>query len=639
MTLDAANRYVFEAFAPQFPQLSIASQLAPLGQAIRFDDAGQVVPEGVDNVDAIELVVPRLPGLSDLVVDKAVVRISGRRIDVLPVEEVKDGASPSVRLRGGLGALHRIELRGLTVDPAGVGEEVVLHASAESSRWRWRATADGIERDTETGSNPVHLMVRPTGSPPVKAIPHYDMPDNAAGLYGPVLSGASLRLDDPSPGSATLRFDPPVAAPDIEVFIGANPGKRRHEGLPHEAVGLVWSADAVVATWSAAPHDVTLTAAAGGPAVTVAQLPGELATAPTEIDLTAAARSVLRDASATDDNRVLSLVATSTTAGELVGDVIRLDARYRHDAVGPDGLTLDILGAPVAAVIDLPPGLVPALVTMTLDGRFGPARLVTSADDPDPQTRHGTSLLGTHRVTRRVALAGSERNRPLVRVGLLCGAQAPAELLVQLCSDIQGRPGTPLADPVALNLDSATTAWYRAELPGPSAGGGQHVWVTAWAANGGARWYGTSVADPIEEDIDEDIDVLVSLDGGATWDVSKVRPAVQLHVETIPEPEPIELYSPVGRLADDVLELPAARTRIEAPALAAARLAGGAVPSDRADPARWASFRVERVSPIASADLAALASAGPVPLRFMCRRDVNLRVLDVEATYDPWRTP
>lgn len=637
MTIVAVPRYVFEVVAPLIQQLTTASQLAHLDHAIRFGDDGTVVAAGADNVEALELVVPRWPGLSDLVVDRAVVRISGRRIDVSPVEEVKSGTSPSVRLRGRPGALRRIELRGLTIDPAGAGEEVVLHASTGSpSRWRWRATADGIERDTANGSNPVHVMVRPTGSPPVTASPHYAMPDNASGLYGPVLGGSSVRLDDPRPGSATVHFDPPIAASDVELFVGANPGKGRHGGLPHEAVGLAWSADAVVATWSAAPHDVTLTATAGGTPVTVAELPGELPTALAMIDLTAAARSVLRDALAVGaDDLVLSVGATSTTAGELAGDTIQLDARYRHDAVGADGLNLDILGSPVTATVELPPDLVPAVLTMTLDGRFGPARLVTSADDADPLTRQGTDLRGTNRVTRRVALVGIERNRPLVRVGLLCGADAAAEILVQVCRDEQGRPGPPVSDPVALHLDPGAAAWHRAELSASTADGDPKVWVTAWATSGAARWYGTPVVEPV----DADIDVLISLDDGTTWDIADVRPAVQLHVETTPEPEPIELRSLLGLVAPDVLALPAARTRVEAPALPAARLAGGTVPSDLAGPARSASFRVERVSPISSDALAALAPAGAIPLRFTCRRDVNLRVLDVEATYDPWRKP
>lgn len=637
MTLLSSPLFVFEVVAPAWllPVQPVA--FAPLDHAIRFDDAGAVVPAGAGNVESIDVSVPRLPGLDELVVDRAVVRIGGRRIDVSPVQAAKSGTDASLRLEGGAGALRRIELRGLEIDPGAAGDQVVLYASSGSpARWRWRTTEDGINRDTSDGSNPLHLMIRSTGSPPSAAAPHYNMPDNKAGLYGPVLSGASLRLDDPCPGSATLSFDPPVAAASVELFVGVNVGKGRHGGLPHEAVGLGWSADAVIATWAAAPHDVELTATAGGPAVTVASLPGELATTLTDIDLTAAARAVLRDSLAAggDDDLVLSLAATSTTAGELAGDAIRLDAHYRHEAVPAGGLNLEMTGAPVTATIDLPPDLVPDGITMTLDGRFGPARLVASADDPDPLTRHGVELRGVNRVARRVALVGIERNRPLVRAGLLCGASASAEILVQLQSDVQGRPGPPLCDPVALHLEAGLVAWHRAELPEPDAGGAQHVWVAAWASSGGARWYGPAAADPAGVDEALDVDVLISLDDGTTWDVAVVRPAVQLHVATDPEPDIIEVRSSTGLLVSDVLALPSMRTRVEAPALEAARLAGGSVPSNRAEPARSASFRIEGARPFASAELAALAPAGAVPLEFRCRRDVNLNLLNVEATYD-----
>jgi hypothetical protein len=315
------------------------------------------------------------------------------------------------------------------------------------------------------------------------------MPDNPAGLYGPVLTGASLRLDDPSSGTATLTLDPPVAAPDVEVFLGANPDKGAHGGLPNEAVGLGWSAS-VVGVWASAPHDVTLTAGS----VTVAQLAGELAETITEIDLTPAARAVLGEALAaggTSDDLVLRLAATSTTAGELAGGHIRIDARYRHVAVGPDGVALEMEGSPATAPLELPPGLVPAQLTMTVDGKFGPARLVTAADDPDPATREGTLVTGPTRIARRVTLAGIERNRPLARVGLLCSADRPTELLVELCADVQGRPGARIGDPVALAVEpDGAPRWQRTPMPERSADGAEAVWVVVRASAGSARWYG-----------------------------------------------------------------------------------------------------------------------------------------------------
>ncbi len=561
MSLQRAHpRYVVELVAPRLLQAAMVTQRTRFDNVIRFAEDGKVVAAGVDNDEAFEVRVPRLPGLSELVVDRALVRIQGRRIDVTPVQVAKSDVAASVRLQGRPGALRRVELRSVRIDPAAVGDDVVLRASTGSvARWRWRTTGDGIERDTDDAGDPVHVMVRPTNAPPAAAVPHYEMPDNAAGLYGPVLAGASLRLDDPVKDAAAVSFEPPVAASDVEVFVGANRDKSRHGGLPHEAVGLAWTAQAVVATWASAPHDVTLTAASGGSSATVAELAGELSDAPAEIDLTPAARAVLHDALAAGgtDDLVLRLTATSTAAGELAGDEIRLDARYRHAALGSTGLSVTLEGAPVPATIDVPPGLVPVVVTMTLDGRFGPARLVAAADDPDPATRHGVLLRAGTRVARRLALAGIERNRALVRAGLLCGADTACELLVQVCADAQGRPGAPLADPVALRLGPGPPAWHRAPLPERDAGGANDVWVIAWASTGVARWYGPPVADRAVDGLD----VLISLDEAATWDAGDVRPALQLHVTTDPEPEPIAIFSPHGLLTADVLTLPSSRAR------------------------------------------------------------------------------
>lgn len=626
------------------PRVAWSVQLVADDAVIRFDDDGEVVPPGPDGtVGQIAVGVPRLPGMTALVVERASLAVLGRRREQLPVPVAASSSSASRTLQGpGGGSLARLEIRGLKVTAPGDG--MALRASSGTpSGYRWALVDGEVVRSGSVGSGDLHLhlLVRADG-PPLAAVPHYAMPDNSAGLYGPVLAGASLRVDHPTAGTATVTFDPPLPATSVTVVLVTNDTTQPHQGLPHEARTVPWTAQSVTGVWAAAPTDVTLEARAGsaGP-VRVAQMPGALADAEIDVDVTPAARSLLTDAYAADDDADLELAvtATSTTAGELAARRVTLTAHYRFDSVDAQGLDVSLRGRPATVALPLPEGLEPQQMTLTVDGRFGPGVLVGSSDGERPGRRTGVRLTGDVRAARRLALTDAERLRPLLRVTVLAAADSAAELLVEVAADRNGRVGPLVAGPVAIAVDpSDGLGWWSADLPPVPAAAGA-VWLVVRATTGTVRWYAET--GPSDAGPSDPAQALVSVDAGGTWAASTERGCAQLHVlAERPEPAPLALHWPGGLLADDVLTLPATRTRIETTGADAVQRDPGAE-TLAATPletpvGRSVTFRKEGLTPLPVAALATVATLGSeLPLTLSSARDCDLRVLDATLRYHP----
>lgn len=640
MPVVAPYEYVLlQAFAPRRP---FVVALVADDAVVRYDDDGQVVaPSDDGNVEDIAFTVPRLPGMSAIVVDRASLTVLGRRREQVPVTASATSSAESRTLSGPGGALARLEIRDLMVSDPGDG--VALPATTGTvAGYRWRDD-DGtvvVSRSLQSSDRRLHLLFSADG-PPFAAVPHYDMPDNAAGLYGPVLAGAELQVDHPTSGALTVVFDPPVPCDQVRVLLATNDETHAHAGLPHEAEPVRWTAASVTAVWAAAPSAVSLAATTGaaGP-IPVADFPGEVPAAETPVDFTPAARSLLADAYAADDAAAedleLRIAATSASAGELAARQLTLSTHYRFDSVGPDGLAVSLQGRPQTVDLPLPPSLVPQQVTVTVDGRFGPGVLLTASDGDGPGRRSGVRLSADVRAARRLPLSDAERLRPLLRATLLLDADVPAEVLVEVAADRDGRLGPPLADPVAITVaPGAGPRWLAATLPAVVVAA-PALWLVVRATAGTARWY----AEPASPD---PALALVSTDAGGTWAATTARGCAQVHVVAErPEPAPLTLHWPGGLVATDVLTLPAVRTLIETTgADAQQREATGdaavlaAVPLEQ-PVGRTVTFRKEGLTPFAPSALPTFATLGDTAaLTFSCPRDCDLRVLDVTLRYHP----
>ncbi len=643
----------------QFLQLAVSTisqQLAPDAKVLRFAEDGSVAPAGADgNVARLEFTMPHLPGMTELVVQRADVSLQGRRVDQPLASTAKNAASPQVDLTGRPGALTRLEIAGMTVPTTTATGPRLTATSGSPSRYHWFDAGSGVELGRTGGGHQLHLMLRPRDpsggfGPPAAAVPHYDMP-GSSGLYGEVLGGASLRLDVPSAGTLRIDLDPPIDAEAVQVYLGTNGENGAHAGLPHEAAGVAWTATQVSGTWRIAPTGVKVHAAVGVAApVLVGDFAGEFPTATTLVDFTPAARSLLGkayDPAGTGD-LVLGLDAESESAGELVATGLRLTAHYRLDSIGPDGVPVTLRGGTESVELPVAAGLTPHLLEVTVDGRFGPGVLVAGSDRDRPGRRAGMRLRGAVRAMRRLPLTIAERQRPLFRVGLLGRSTEEAEVLVQLHRDQGGRPGAALGDPAALQVPPAPQpAWHRVELAAPTdAPAVEAVWVTARVSTGTFWWY----ADPGDAAARA---AQVSTDDGATWAASPSSPCTQVHYRSgLPEPGRIAVGSSLGELAADLLALDARRTLIETTGLESldrglAVATDGSLAATQAAPTTVAvlerppasvTFRKEKVRPVPDGRLGELSGLGDaLTLTFACDRDADFRVLDATLTYDPWR--
>jgi hypothetical protein len=647
---------VLQAAAPPAATAAYAQDAG--GQVVRFgaDGAAQPAtangPAGTATVERFGLVVRYLAGMTELVVTGAELRVSGRRVDQPPAGTAHGTAADSVTLTGPGGTLRRIEISGLAAVPPGGNDTIGLAATrGGTAGWRWRRDEDGVHLERATGGDRLRLLVRAQAAsgafgPPQVAVPPYAMPGNQAGMYGPVLAGGTLALDEPATGSARLDLDPPVAAGTVRLMLGLNEGDPADD-LPHQVKPVPWTATDVRGTWSAAPTGVRLTAtAAPAPgAILLAEFRGELADG-VDVDVAPAARSLLAAAypAAGGGDLRLEIAATSTTPGELVASGLRVDAYYRYDAVAAGPREVALLGAPMTVELPLPAGPAPGSLTLTVDGTFGAGVLLTASDRDRPAPRDGVRLAGPVQACRRLAVGVPERGRPLIRVGLFgraapSAAQPATELLFTLHADAGGRVGPPLGPPVSLRVGADRGAWYRTDLPAPvDAGRVEAVWVAVQATAGVFWWY---AADPAGTPTD----TRLSTDAGATWADTDRQVLTQVHYASErAEPSPLRLLAPAGLVAADLLDLPAARSRIETTAAAAVRRA----PRDAGEPAGLtglpartreaasAAFRLEGIRPLAGPALARLAGATALPLTFGCDRDVTVRVEAAELTYDPW---
>jgi hypothetical protein len=287
-----------------------------------------------------------------------------------------------------------------------------------------------------------------------------------------------------------------------------------------------------------------------------------------------------------------------------------------------DGASVELRGAPETVRVPVPSGLRPKAFSVTLDGSFGPARLVDACEPRTFDGRCGVRLTPGRRLARLIPLTGIERGLPLRRVGIFARADAPAEALVSLCAGDPTRIGPRRGAPVSLSFQpSPRGSWVRAELPleasVPPHATGYYVMVEV--TRGSVWWYTTPAIGAAG------LAVLHSLDGGGAWSRHDGVPVAELHVDELddrtgePRPMPIALAWPEGALSADVLGV-------------AAR-GPGPLP---------ASFREQGVTLLGRSNgdddpLGRVRDAGEhLELTFSCRRDLRLGIAEAVISYNPW---
>jgi len=586
----------------------------------------------------IPVAIPYLPGMDALRVERARLDLRGRAVAQSPVEVAATSMTQAHTIGLGsessdprTGQLITVELLGLEIEaPAESNTARVLYANGGGSTTHlvWGRDAEGqvYFQQNGGGGDALHIMVRAaTGSsrPPVAAFPSIAMPGQGAALYGPALAGGTVTLAiSDGKGRASLTCSPGLDLRHIEIVVGR---VTEDGGLPNELALVNWSATTIRATWSTPPTGLKVEAIDGSSASAVAEFPGALAVETSSIDFTPVARALLAprylETASTATDVTLDLRVDSQSAGTIEVLTLSLAGEYVRTPF-PEGTAVELMGAPKSVRVHVPPGLRPKAFTTTLDGTFGPARLVDACEPQLVSSRAGVRLQPGRRLARFIPLTGVERGLPLRRVGIFARADAPTEVLISICAGDPTQIGSRRGTPVSASLEARPqAAWLQAELPfeagvSPHANG---YYVMVEITRGSLWWYTTPAIGAAG------LAVLHSLDDGATWSRHDGIPVAQLHVDEIddrtgePAPAPILVAWPPDTLATDLLGVSAHGS--------------GPLP---------ASFREQGVTLLGRNNgdddpLGRVREAGEyVDLSFSCRRDLNLRITDVVFSYNPW---
>ncbi len=617
------------ALAPYAVQLE---PTRPEGEILEFTSAGQV--------QSLPVPIPRLPGLDEVEVESVGFDLSSTSLSddkTVSAQNVSPDGLPfdyNPVVSGAPVSLERIEIEDLMLPASASKTHVVEGNGANGSVGRVVYRFDGGSgrvnaevNGSTSGAEYVHFLIRPAANgaygPPMAAAPHFDMPGQGGDMYGPALGGASLSVFAAGGKiKAILNLSVPLPVTDFKLLLGVSSDNsdRAHGGLPTEVGGISWSAASVTARYDIRPAGVSITATA--PLVTdepvVSRFDTDPGNTPLHVDFAPAARSLLKSSypSGSGDDLGLQLNFTSDSPGNLRVNLAAATARYLRYPLSGDAEEKSLLGAPGHIHLPVPENLRPSGFSFTIDGTYGPARLVMAADEAFECPRRGFRVDNTTRLARRMTLTGVERNLPIARVALFGRASEEGELLVSLHSGDGVRIGPAIGEPVSIPLSPASQpGWQRAAFaadkmlpPHP-----ESVWVVARVTRGVFWWHA---------DMESPGDTQRSSDDGAGWTLLTAKPVLQLAVVEVdqngsPGPlEPVTLNWTDGILNNDLVGV-AGRARQLPPQFRRFWVAQNSAHKPFLD----------RIP-----DLGGLLSLG-----FSCRRDVDLSLSNFVLVYNPWQ--
>jgi len=629
LATDASVVQSAEALLPYVEQLAPA-QLE--GEILEFAAAGET--------QTVAVPIPRLAGLDELEVEQVSFDLSSAVFEDdknvtaqnVPASGLTVSYNPAVTAAPV--SLIRIEIEDLML-PASASTSYVLAGDStagsvnrvvyeyDSDNNRVNAVVNGAT----SGSDYVHLLVRPNSNgsfgPPMAAAPYFEMPGQGRDMYGPALGGASLSVFNVGGKiKAVLMLTAPIPVASFKLIIGVsseNSGSV-HGGLPNDVGGISWSASAVTATYDVRPGGVSITASVPNDQnePVVSRFDTDPGNTPVNVDFAPVARSLIKSSypSSSGDDLGLQLNFSSDSPGKLRVNLAEAAARYLRHPLGGNTEELSLIGAPEHIKLPVPNNLKPAGMSFTIDGVYGPARLVIAADNALQNPRHGFRIANGTWLARRMHLSDVERRLPLARVALFGRASEQGELLVSLHSGDDVRIGPAIGEPVSIALAPASQpGWQRAGFPvdkmlppHPDA-----VWVVAQVTRGVFWWHA---------DMDNPDSAQRSDDGGASWTLVTAKPALQLAVNEVdaqgnPSPlEPLALTWADGILNADIVGVKG-QTRQLAPQFRRFWVAqeGAHQPF------------LNRVSEL----------DGLLTLGLHCRRDVEVSLSNVVLVYNPWQ--
>jgi hypothetical protein len=487
----------------------------------------------------LELAIPFLPGMDEVVVDAAGLRVVAEAPELeLSTYTVSDG-------------------------PEGQGSFLALPAPS-----RLRKVVVDAPTATTAALPKLHLVVRAgegmKPGPPVFAHPPFSLPSPmfAAVFGGMVVTEVS--------GGTRQQLEFPAAGSQFPAAQGSAWLLQHATG--DDATSLQPVAERLIVrrvTVDAAATDLALVipgATADDALVPLWSHPGAFLPAAGEQEISfgplaqkhlAAALAQLGTAAGP---QTLPIPLRFTAAG---GGAIRvvaktLQARYIVRPAGADPVTLRLGGDWVPLPLRAPAGRRPTATSMRVRARHLGRELNQGSGQP-PAARPNAGLrvdAGRLVATSLPCLpSGRDPTVPLASARVYALAGEVVEVVCELRADAAGAPGPLLAAPIVKQLQPPATPpprpdWIEFELPAPGAAVGvpATVWVTLRTNRGELRWFTGAGGEG-----------RVSLDAGASWGAVETAlaatgaPLAQLfHAVDAPQPPVIDVLldgSPAGSVA------------------------------------------------------------------------------------------
>jgi hypothetical protein len=458
--------FLFEsAFSPAMVQDLFRGNLAFASDRIEFRDA-------TGGEASRELAIRYLPGMDEVQVSQAELRIRARTLEV----ETQDYTTAAGQ---GGGVVLRLARPGLL-------KKVVLGYTAPTLQPP--ATVRLVVRLAEQGS-----------SVPIFANP--GMPSLGA-MYGPALP--SFRLSQVSNGHLAELPSVMGSAWLFQLATGDTPQDLTPLNVPIGIISVVL--DAV-------PQDLSLTLASAEDVVLWSN-PGLLLPASGEqiVSFAPLAQRHLTEKlkAATDDTAALSasLRFHSSSAGAL--DIVykSLRAVYVSRPFGTEPKTIRLPGDRTDLSFPVPSGVTPQQNSFRLT--LKPKGMVRDADSPESPIAGPVQGLMANQNIHAAARLPIASGVPVTRVRVRLQANEATEAVIEARADVAGSPGEVFGKPAVRQFTPGPAAWFDFAFPEPLAPPTPFLWLALRTNQGGVLWFTDTMGGATPK---------LSFDHGRTWGV------------------------------------------------------------------------------------------------------------------------
>jgi hypothetical protein len=463
-----------------------------------------------------ELAIPFLPGMDDVIVDAAELRLRA-------VSTERTITGWSVVTTSGVDAGRVVKL-----DVPGRLATVTLD---KPSGW------PGPNSDAER----MRVVVRPaepegsgfTFGPPIFATPSFSL---ASPLYDPVLGG--MGVTEVAGGKLRLTFPDTAGSAWLIQFAKGD------EATKLATLSLATTVRAV--TVNAATRELTLV------------VPGEDGDPAGDVLLWSYPNAFLRDVgeqvvsfTPVAQKRLAARLGTaggaptlpvplrftSAAGGRVAVTARRLEAHYEVRPLPPEKERVELGGSWTSLPLSAPTGRRPDSGTARAAVRhLGRELNAGSTVPPRSLPGSGVRVDGERWAASRLTVlpvSDSELQKvDLASARVLVAADEDVEVAVELRADAAGTPGAPVVPPLVQQLPAGTSGWIELELPTPHAVEPGPLWVALRTTRGELHWYAEGAGE-----------ARISLDRGETWGnvdpllIDAEAPLAQLY-HVLPEPLP-----------------------------------------------------------------------------------------------------